>query len=109
MPLCGGFCGRCWPCGARQAVPGARRHTKNPRPAGRRLTAGMARAHIRVVAAPTRALRIDAVGTADSIMATALDTHAAIKRLTAAGLNTTQADDRLVTKAGLQAALASLG
>lgn len=51
-------------------------------------------------------------------MATTLDTHAAIKRLTAAGLNTTQAeaivdnasqaDDRLVTKADLQAALASL-
>lgn len=52
------------------------------------------------------------------IMATALDTHAAIKRLTAAGITTShaeaivetvsQADDRLVTKADLQAALASL-
>ncbi|MCY3793775.1 MAG: DUF1640 domain-containing protein [Gammaproteobacteria bacterium] len=51
-------------------------------------------------------------------MATTLDTHAAIKRLTAAGINTTQAeaivetvsqaDDQLVTKADLQAALASL-
>ena len=51
-------------------------------------------------------------------MATTLDTHAAIKRLTAAGLNTSQAeaivdtvsqaDDQLVTKADLQAALASL-
>ena len=50
-------------------------------------------------------------------MATALDTHAAIKRLTAAGITTShaeaivetvsQADDRLVTKADLQAALAS--
>ena len=92
MPLCGGFCGRCGPCGALQAVPGARRHT-NTRPAGRRLTASLSRAHIRVVAAPAGdALRIAAVGTADSIMATALDTHAAIKRLTAAELNTTQAE-----------------
>ena len=51
-------------------------------------------------------------------MATTLDTHAAIKRLTAAGLDTaqaeaivdtvSQADDQLVTKADLQAALASL-
>ena len=51
-------------------------------------------------------------------MATALDTHAAIKRLTAAGISTTQAeaivdtvsqaDDQLGTKADLQAALASL-
>ena len=51
-------------------------------------------------------------------MVTTLDTHAAIKRLIAAGLNTTQAeaivdtvsqaDDQLVTNADLQAALASL-
>ena len=50
-------------------------------------------------------------------MATTIDTHAAIKRLTAAGIATTQAeaivetvsqaDDHLVTKADLQAALAS--
>lgn len=51
-------------------------------------------------------------------MATTLDTHAAIKRLTSAGITTShaeaivetvsQADDQLVTKADLQAALASL-
>ena len=50
-------------------------------------------------------------------MATTLDTDAAIKRLTAAGLGTSQAeaivdtasqaDDQLVTRADLQAALAS--
>ena len=72
----------------------ARASTKKPtRPAFRRLTASLFRAHIRVVAAPAGgALRIDAVGTAESIMAAALDTHAAIERLTAAGLNTTQAE-----------------
>ena len=51
-------------------------------------------------------------------MATTIDTHAAIKRLTAAGIATTQAEaivetvsqaeDHLVTRADLHAALASL-
>ena len=51
-------------------------------------------------------------------MAATLDAHAAIKRLTAAGITTShaeaivetvsQADGRLVTRADLQAALASL-
>lgn len=51
-------------------------------------------------------------------MASALDTHAAIKRLTAASLPTTQAeaivetisqaDEQVATRADLQAALASL-
>ena len=54
----------------------------------------------------------------DPAMVTILDTHAAIKRLTAAGITTShaeaivetvsQAEDQLVTKADLHAALASL-
>ena len=54
----------------------------------------------------------------DPAIATTLNTHAAIKQLTAAGITTShaeaivetvsQADDQLVTKADLHAALASL-